>query len=65
MYLFISFYAKGFCQVKKIPKIRVKLESGWLGQAPTRIIIFFINFFFFVCVLFSCFQMFQKKFKIG
>ena len=28
---------KGFCQVEKIPKIREKLGSGGVGQAPTRI----------------------------
>ena len=26
---------KGFCQVKKNQKIREKLGSGWVGQAPT------------------------------
>ena len=55
-------HTKGFCQIEKIKKIREKLGSGWVGQAPTRIIIFFGNVVFFV--LFSCFQMFQKK-KIG
>ena len=55
---------KGFCQVKIIPKIREKLRSGLVGQAPTRILIFLI-FCVFSCffVLFSCFKMFQKKIK--
>ena len=53
---------KGFCQVKTIPKIREKLGSGWVGQAPTRIIIFWGKVVFFVFfVLFSFFQMVQKK----
>ena len=40
-------FIKGFCQVKKNPKIREKLGSGWAGQAPTRILFFFWKF----CVL--------------
>ena len=47
---------KGFCQVKKNQKIREKLGSGWVGQAPTRIFFFFGNF-----VLFSYFHVFPKK----
>ena len=53
---------KGFCQVKKNPKIREKLGSGWVGQALTRI--FFFGkccVFFVIFVLFSCFQVFEKK----
>ena len=51
---------KGFCQVKKNPKIREKLGSGWVGQAPNRILIFSLKCCVFF-VLFSCFQLFQKK----
>ena len=46
--------AWGFCQIKKNPKIREKLGSGWVGQAPTRIFFFwgrnfvFLVFFFVV-----------------
>ena len=45
---------KGFCQVKKNQKIREKLGSGWVGQAPTRIFLFFghIVFFGVFCVVF-------------
>ena len=32
--------SKGFCQVETIPKIREKLGSGWVGQAPTPISFF-------------------------
>ena len=42
--------AKGFCQVKKHPKIREKLGIGWVGQDSNRI--FFIEilyFFVFLC----------------
>ena len=55
--------SKGFCQVKTIQKIREKLESGWLGQDPTRIIFFWGEMlcFFVFFVLFSCFQIFKKK----
>ena len=28
---------KGFCQVERNKKIKEKLGSGWVGQAPTRI----------------------------
>ena len=44
--------ANGFCQVKTIPKIRTKLGSGLVGQAPTRTsflggnIVYFCRFFF-------------------
>ena len=56
---------KGFCQVKKNPKIREKLGSGWVGQLPTRILIFFGNVMFFV--FFCCFHAptYLKKKKIG
>ena len=50
--------SKGFCEVKKISKIREKLRSGWVGQAPTRIII--IILFFFVCFL-CCFHVSKKN----
>ena len=52
--------AKGFCQVEQNKKIREKLGSGWVRQAPTQI--FFLGgggFVFFV--LFLCFQMLKKK----
>ena len=39
-------HTKGFCQVKKIQKIQEKLGSGWVGQAPTRIIICWGGIFF-------------------
>ena len=50
---------RGFCQVKKIPKIRKKLGSGWVGQAPTRIF-FFFEILCFLCVFYIVF-MFSKK----
>ena len=49
---------KGFVKLKKIQE---KLGSGWVGQAPTWICIFF--FFFFV--LFLSFYMFPKKMDKG
>ena len=54
---------KGFCQVKKNPKIREKPGSGWVGQAPNGFFFFYWKccVFFVFFVLFSCFQMFQKK----
>ena len=51
-----------FCVVYTFPKIREKLGSGWVGQAPTWI--FFggeIVCFFVFFVLFIRFQMFPKK----
>ena len=50
----IAIIRKGFCQVKKNQKIREKLGSGWVGQAPTRIIILFWKccVFFVFCVVF-------------
>ena len=56
-------HIKGFCQVKKIKKIREKLGSGWVGQALTRILIFFWKFCVF-CVVFM-FPNVEKKKKIG
>ena len=35
---------RGFVKLKKIKKIREKLGNGWVGQAPTRIIIFLGKF---------------------
>ena len=48
----------GFCQVKKNQKIREKLGSGWVGQAPTR-----ISFLEILCLLMLFFSlyMFPKK----
>ena len=51
--------AWGFCQIKKNPKIREKLGSGWVGQAPTRIF-FFGEKFCVSCVFFCCCTCFQK-----
>ena len=49
-------YAKGFCQVKQIPKIREKLGSGWVGMSSPNsdFFFFFGNFVFFrvFCVVF-------------
>ena len=44
--------------------MREKLGSGWVGQAPTRILIFWGNFVFFriFCVVFM-FQNVSKKTK--
>ena len=57
---------KGFCQVKKNPKIREKHRSGWVGQARTQILFFLEMLCFFVSfVLFLLFYMFRKKLKIG
>ena len=53
---------KGFCQVKIIPKIREKYESGWVGQAPTRISFIFGNIVFFCVVFFDVHV--SKKIKI-
>ena len=51
----------GFVKLKKNQKIREKLGSGWVGQVPTRILLFFWKFcIFFLCVLFfhvsKCFK---------
>ena len=43
--------AWGFCQVKKNRKIREKLGSGWVGQAPT---LKKPQFFFFRNVVLFC-----------
>ena len=56
---------KGFVKLKKIKKSEKKLGSGWVGQAPTRIIILGGNFVFF-CVFLWCFfllNMFPQKIK--
>ena len=52
---------RGFVKLKKIPKIREKLGTGWVGQDPTRISFLFGNIVFF-CVFFSLF-MFPEKLK--
>ena len=59
--------AKGFCQVKNNTKFREKLGSGWVGEAPTRIIFFFFSeilcvFFCFLCCWF-CSTCFPRKIK--
>ena len=46
MKMSISLSVRGFVKLKN-PKIREKLGSGWVGQAPTRI----INFLEMLCVL--------------
>ena len=59
----INSRSKGFCQVKKIPKIREKLGSGWVGQAQSRIKFFGGKCFFFVFFV-CCFHVskcFKKK----
>ena len=46
--------AKGFCHGKNNTKFREKLGSGWVGEAPTRIIFFFSDIlcvFFVFCVV--------------
>ena len=53
---------KGFCQVKKNPKIREKLGSGWVGGSQDGFV-----FFWKFCVFLSCFfavHVSEKK-KIG
>ena len=45
---------KEFCQAEKIPKIREKLGSGWVGQARAR---FFLRKVYFCC----CCTCFEKK----
>ena len=44
---------KGFVKVKN-PKIREKLGSGWVCQAPARIFFWggILSFFIFLCVVF-------------
>ena len=49
--------SKRFCQVKKNPKIREKLGSGWVGKVATRIFFFYYFFFFLLFLLY----MSQKK----
>ena len=52
---------RGFIKLKKIKiKIREKLGSGWVGQAPTRIIIFGGKFCVF-CVVFMFPNVSKKK----
>ena len=52
--------SKGFCQVKRKPNIREKLGSGWVGQAQTRILIFWGESLRF-CVFLCCFHVSKKK----
>ena len=54
---------RGFEKLKKNPKIREKLGSGWVGQAPTRIINFFENVVFLCvfCVVFLFPNVSKKK----
>ena len=54
---------KGFCQVTTNPKIREKLGSGWVGQAITMILIFFLEMLCFLCY-FHVSNSFQKTEKI-
>ena len=53
---------KGFCQVKTIPKIREKLGSGWVEQAPTGIF-FFLKYCVF-CVIFIVVHVSKKNKKL-
>ena len=56
-------WPRGFVKLKKI---REQLGSGWVGQTPTRIVIFFLNCVFCdFCVVFCCCTCFQKKLKMG
>ena len=55
VYIQICQRCKGFCQVKKNPKIREKLGSGWVGQAPIRNIFLFWKCCVFVCLLWFSF----------
>ena len=57
----------GVCQVKKMRKIREKLGSGWVGQAPTRILFYSWKccVFFCFCVCFLLLYMFPKKWDRG
>ena len=50
-----------FCQVKKNQKIREKLGSGWVGQAPTRIFFFEILSFREFLRCFHVSECFKKK----
>ena len=52
---------RGLVKLKKNQKIREKLGSGWVGQAPTRISSFFGNIVFF-CVVFLRCTCFPKKY---
>ena len=55
---------KGFCQVKKKQKIRLKLRSGWVGRTSTGIVNFFWKLCFFVIfVLFFVVVHISKKNK--
>ena len=38
---------RGIVKLKKNQKIREKLRSGWVGQAPNQIFQFFLEMFFF------------------
>ena len=57
VFFYVGRQCKGSCQVKENLKIREKLESGWVGQAPTRI------FFFYKCCVFWCFLCLLAFFK--
>ena len=50
VYLVSNMVFKEFCQAKKIQKIREKLRSGWVGQAPTRTFLCVFCVFLFVHV---------------
>ena len=56
-----QFSRKGFCQVKKNSKIREKVESGWVGQHPTRILFFFWKFCVFLVGFYCCTCSHKKK----
>ena len=54
---------RGFVKFLKNPKILEKLESGWVGEAPTQILIFLGKFCVFCVVV--IFPNVSKKQKIG
>ena len=55
---------RGFVKLKKFQK-SAKNESGWVGQAPTLIRIFFLKMFFLCvfCVVFMFITVSKKKKK--
>ena len=59
-----SMYTKGFCQVKKIPKIREKSEvGGWVK--PQLIFLFFFKYCVFCVLFFFVVHVSKKNIKNG
>ena len=60
----IMLSTKGFCQVKKNPKIQEKHERGWVYSSPNSDSCFFLEmlcfFVVFLCCFF-CFTCFKKN----